>query len=511
MPSDSLIVSSDLLVNLMYYGTILAVFFGYFFYRIVMSALNFMYTTQRIEQYSNVITKHDHLIRSVGGSTTRLIDDVSKDAHNAVSQVGKYNFFTQLAKQLGPVCNNFVIESIPSLFNMVKHNVMSNNIVGIVNRFFDWNSTKNAVPLCPYTCPSYRCPYEPCQPICREIEPMPKYVPECKPAFKPALEPVCQPVCQPTCKRYVDPIDVITPDFVCKRSSKKCKFDDLSSSIDSVISPNVTPSPSPYFKPKPRTQRINKLKPLRPVPIESPILVSPKSPVEPTKTKSPVESDPLGDLFKSFTVPDTNSTTISSNPLLNTGMNMFSSFLMNALSKPETIPKFDSKTISDAKNEVKEIFQKTGIQPEGTMHKIIDSITDKVAQMDLSKGDIVKNMFDIAQNVANEIKNENDTAPKTPPSPKSITLPKLNIEDLLKNLQMEFKNDAPKLSISEETTKYVDGVSPEDHGIRVYDTQTKKPFDFSRVDPDADTILIPKERVEIITPKPNKETVIVDI
>lgn len=72
----------------------------------------------------------------------------------------------------------------------------------------------------------------------------------------------------------------------------------------------------------------------------------------------------------------------------------------------------DSKKISDAKNEVKEIFQKKGIKTEGTMHKMIDSISDKITQMDLSQGNIVQSMFDVAQNVATEIRADIESDPE---------------------------------------------------------------------------------------------------
>ena len=72
----------------------------------------------------------------------------------------------------------------------------------------------------------------------------------------------------------------------------------------------------------------------------------------------------------------------------------------------------DSKKISDAKNEVKAIFNKKGIKTDGTMHKMIDSISDKITQLDLTQGNIVQSMFDVAQNVASEIRSDIESDPE---------------------------------------------------------------------------------------------------
>ena len=87
---------------------------------------------------------------------------------------------------------------------------------------------------------------------------------------------------------------------------------------------------------------------------------------------------------------------------------MLDTYLSNKLIKSG----IDNKKISDAKNEVKQIFNKKGIKTEGTMHKMIDSISEKITQLDLSQGNIVQSMFDVAQNVANEIRSDIESDPE---------------------------------------------------------------------------------------------------
>lgn len=71
----------------------------------------------------------------------------------------------------------------------------------------------------------------------------------------------------------------------------------------------------------------------------------------------------------------------------------------------------NEKNVNDAKNEVKEIFMKKGIGKDKSMNRMIDSISEKLTSVDLSKGNILQNMFGIAQNVANELKNDLENNP----------------------------------------------------------------------------------------------------
>lgn len=62
--------------------------------------------------------------------------------------------------------------------------------------------------------------------------------------------------------------------------------------------------------------------------------------------------------------------------------------------------------VSEASQEVKEMFKKKGLGENNSMTKLIDSISGKLANIDLSKGNILQNMFGIAQNVAMEMRED---------------------------------------------------------------------------------------------------------
>lgn len=67
--------------------------------------------------------------------------------------------------------------------------------------------------------------------------------------------------------------------------------------------------------------------------------------------------------------------------------------------------------VSEASEEVKEMFKKKGLGENNSMTKMIDSITGKLTSIDLSKGNILQNMFGIAQNVAMEMRGEIENNP----------------------------------------------------------------------------------------------------
>ncbi len=64
-------------------------------------------------------------------------------------------------------------------------------------------------------------------------------------------------------------------------------------------------------------------------------------------------------------------------------------FLNNKLTKTG----INDKNINEARNEVKEIFEKKGMGNDTPMGKMIDSISDKLGNLDLSGGNLFQNMF----------------------------------------------------------------------------------------------------------------------
>jgi len=210
------------------------------------------------------------------------------------------------------------------------------------------------------------------------------------------------------------------------------------------------------------------------------------------------------------------SSSTPSNQLLNTGIDMVSSIFKNTLSKPETTPSI-SKIEGMMPPVITQMLKSVGTDKYSSLLSLIGNTAEKVqkgAPVDLTEyiNDIQKIIKEKPTDNTPTEEAHREEAPKEIPR---VTLPKLNIEDMIKNLQMEFGKES-LVSPSETETKYadgvkyVDGISPETHGIRVYDAQTKMPFDFSRMDPDADTILIPKERVAFGKPESNEETVVIN-
>ena len=72
----------------------------------------------------------------------------------------------------------------------------------------------------------------------------------------------------------------------------------------------------------------------------------------------------------------------------------------------------NEKNVNEARQEVKEIFMKKGLGADDSMGKMIDSISDKLTTIDLSKGNIIQNMFGIAQNVAQEMRGDLENNPE---------------------------------------------------------------------------------------------------
>lgn len=64
------------------------------------------------------------------------------------------------------------------------------------------------------------------------------------------------------------------------------------------------------------------------------------------------------------------------------------------------------KKVENASKEVKKIFNNKGIGADGSMGKMIDSITEKLTNIDLSNGNILQNMYSIARNVAGEMEGD---------------------------------------------------------------------------------------------------------
>ena len=72
----------------------------------------------------------------------------------------------------------------------------------------------------------------------------------------------------------------------------------------------------------------------------------------------------------------------------------------------------NEKNVSEARNEVKEIFQKKGLGNDNSMTKMIDLISDNLNGVDLSKGNIIKSMLGIAQDVAQEMRGDLEQNPE---------------------------------------------------------------------------------------------------
>lgn len=68
--------------------------------------------------------------------------------------------------------------------------------------------------------------------------------------------------------------------------------------------------------------------------------------------------------------------------------------------------------VSEASQEVKQMFKKKGLGENNSMTKMIDSITGKLSSIDLSQGNIIQSMFNIAQNVAMEMKGDIEENPE---------------------------------------------------------------------------------------------------
>ena len=75
--------------------------------------------------------------------------------------------------------------------------------------------------------------------------------------------------------------------------------------------------------------------------------------------------------------------------------------------------KISSEDIVSANSGVKEIFNKKGLGENNAVTKMIDSISEKLASSDLSQGNIIQNMFSIAQSVADEMKADVEKDPES--------------------------------------------------------------------------------------------------
>lgn len=66
----------------------------------------------------------------------------------------------------------------------------------------------------------------------------------------------------------------------------------------------------------------------------------------------------------------------------------------------------DKHKINDAVGEVKKILIKKGMKENNSMTTIIDSIGGQIGSVDMSQGNILQNMFDIARTVADEMRSD---------------------------------------------------------------------------------------------------------
>jgi hypothetical protein len=72
----------------------------------------------------------------------------------------------------------------------------------------------------------------------------------------------------------------------------------------------------------------------------------------------------------------------------------------------------NEKNVNEARQEVKDIFTKKGLGEYNSMSRMIDSISDKLTSADITKGNIIQNMFGIARNVAQEMRGDLENNPE---------------------------------------------------------------------------------------------------
>ena len=72
----------------------------------------------------------------------------------------------------------------------------------------------------------------------------------------------------------------------------------------------------------------------------------------------------------------------------------------------------NEKNVNEAREEVKQIFQKKGLSNDNSMSKMIDSISNRLTDIDLSKDNILQSMFGIAQSVAQEMRGDLEKNPE---------------------------------------------------------------------------------------------------
>lgn len=457
----SLVVSTDLLNNFMYYGTILAVCFGFYLYRIIMSSLNFMYTTKRIDQYSDVITRHEQLIRSVGANTNKLLDNVSYDTYNAVYQTNRYGFFGKLVDYCGPALNSFVVSSIPTLTSFVNKIYAQKNIVNLFTKFFD-TTTKPQEKKC------YDGIYEPCRPVVN-------------------------------CPYTSDLLFKPEPKYTDKYFSKVTKPKRFS-----------CPKTRPYYKRK--DVGANPFKPTVDLP-QNLFNFTPCSPVQPTATSlnvgpcnmTPCNVGPCNVTPCNVTQPVPTS---NIDPILNTGLNMLSGMLQSYLTKPQTTNpttnfgdilkmltvKPESKPQStNPTNNLEDIFKILTVKPETKPEAKPEAKPESKSPTDVSESlppqlrDLMKSMLGpdaytyysaYLNKTVGDIKNGKpldvnqcmqDVVKILSNKPPENKISNLDINELIKNIETEF-NTKPAETVTKAA--YVDGVSPEENGIRVFGTDS---------------------------------------
>lgn len=125
-------------------------------------------------------------------------------------------------------------------------------------------------------------------------------------------------------------------------------------------------------------------------------------------------------------------------------------FLNAKLVKPTKV--INKSEIQDAGKEVKEKFLKQGIDNDSSLNKMIDSISDKLSNVDLTNGNILQNIFSIAHNVANEVKHDLESNPEKIQQTLSTvveivkdTIKNDQIPSNLKNMFDNLISEAPKM------------------------------------------------------------------
>uniref|UniRef100_A0A6C0LR20 Uncharacterized protein n=1 Tax=viral metagenome TaxID=1070528 RepID=A0A6C0LR20_9ZZZZ len=72
----------------------------------------------------------------------------------------------------------------------------------------------------------------------------------------------------------------------------------------------------------------------------------------------------------------------------------------------------NDKSLGEARQEIKGLFQKKGLGDNISMNKMIDAISGKMGEIDFTKGNIIQSVMGIAQHVSNEVQTDFQNDPE---------------------------------------------------------------------------------------------------